>query len=118
MKIKLSKSQWEEMGKQAGWIKMADIDGDFRYIYNLLYPMITLLKEAGVDISERWDYGIAYNNPQNFENDEYMLKEIEKAKQVLASYVKFVKSINWSEIEQAEQAIESLQSQYEHSLLS
>jgi len=28
MKIKLSKSQWEEMGKKAGWMKMAIINDD------------------------------------------------------------------------------------------
>ena len=35
MKIKLSKSQWEEMGKKAGWMKKAKI-ADAGNKYNLI----------------------------------------------------------------------------------
>ncbi len=110
MKIKLSKNQWENIGKKSGWIKVADIGDDFSTIYNLLRPVFELVEESGIDSLTRFYHD--GDNPQSFEDDESMQHKVNKAEKVLNMYIDFVRSIDREAIANANDALNNLKAAY------
>ena len=101
MKIKISKSQWEQMGKRSGWMnKKADIGGDFQNINAIVRKLKMLLP----------DYGFG-DNPSHYEDDEVMKEEIMKAEHFLIALTRVISDLP-SEIEQAKLSIGDLKNVY------
>lgn len=105
MKLSLSKSQWEQIGKTAGWTKTAGIDEDISDVYGLIKPFAELVSKYGL---ERGYYAI---DPNNYEDYEIMRREVRRAEAFVAAFKQAMATANRFTVD-AEQAIESLRHEY------
>lgn len=105
MKVKLSKSQWEQIGKTAGWIKTSGIDEDFSDIYGVIRPFAELVQKYRLD---RNHYAI---DPNHYEDIEVMRVEVRKAEAFVAAFKKAMEFAA-ARVADADEAIKSLHHEY------
>jgi len=75
MKIKLSKSQWEIMGKKAGWVKKSMVANDHESLVEThdLKGVLDFLSRTvwkGIDLKP-WDLMMLFNQIVQSENGQY-----------------------------------------------
>jgi hypothetical protein len=96
MKITLSKSQWEQMGKKAGWIKKADaqFDADIDAKLKKEHPLIHLFLHKMPNYGPALDIvGNIKNNNVSPENAGITSDVINQAKQIIQDKVRTASSM-------------------------
>lgn len=110
MKIKLSKKQWETIGKTAGWFEktaFGDIGSQLMDIQALNRAIIDFLEKNNSRLSRYYPS----EDPNDFENDVAMREKIAECEQYVGKVEMLIKDLS-SKLLVAKEAISELKDTY------